>query len=154
MSDKAQAIIQDLVDLCEGVPTPTVFDCGSLEAVRRVGAAKKYLEDPSPLEVHSEKGLREALEDLLHACVLADGHDELSVYIDGSLLDAARKALAATPAVREPGPTRFQDGLEAAARQVENYYMSGKGEQLRTLATMIRNLSSSSAGEASPIPDH
>jgi hypothetical protein len=36
-----------------------------------------------------------ALEKLVEACLLADQHEELSDYIDGSLIDEARAALKA-----------------------------------------------------------
>jgi hypothetical protein len=43
----------------------------------------------------STDALREALEKLVEACLLAEEHEELSDYIDGSLIDAARAALKA-----------------------------------------------------------
>jgi len=42
------------------------------------------------------EGVRQVLRELLDACLLADAHEELSGYVDGSLLDKARAALAAS----------------------------------------------------------
>ena len=47
----------------------------------------------NPAEAEN-KALCEALENLFHACVIADSVEELSDQVDGGLLDAARKALA------------------------------------------------------------
>jgi hypothetical protein len=43
----------------------------------------------------STDALREALRKLVEACLLAEENEELSDYIDGSLIDEARAALKA-----------------------------------------------------------
>mgnify|MGYP001271695147 CR=1 FL=1 len=48
------------------------------------------IEDAQAAEIER---LRAALENLLEACYLADAVEELSDYVDGSLLDAASDAL-------------------------------------------------------------
>ncbi len=45
------------------------------------------------IEEHDQK-VREALRNLMDACIEADQREELSEFIDGSLIDAARAALA------------------------------------------------------------
>jgi hypothetical protein len=67
--------------------------------------------------------LREALSKLLDACLLADAHEELSGYVDGSLLDAARAALAApTPAPADPDSTAMRERLQTHCFLYDDYF--------------------------------
>lgn len=58
------------------------------------GALK--LDDELSTLSEREKGLWEALDKLLLACLQADAIGELCEFVDGSMLDAARAALAAS----------------------------------------------------------
>ena len=57
-------------------------------------AIPALLDELEKLRVEQEE-LRRTLEKITDACLLADAHEELSGYIDGSLLDEARERLAA-----------------------------------------------------------
>ena len=65
-----------------------------LMMVEVCNALPALLDELEKLRIEREE-LRRTLEKLVDACLLADAHEELSGYVDGSLLDEARERLAA-----------------------------------------------------------
>lgn len=78
--------------MCEVTLDPFSFETIDGETSEQY-AARAWNTRPATQDAKVER-LVEALENLMNACYEADLHEELSEFVDGSLLDAAEIALA------------------------------------------------------------
>ena len=90
-TDALREALQNIISAYDEWANNPDLDFGSARLDDAIDRAKAVLATPA---CETEK-LRAALERLVEACLLAEEHEELSDYIDGSLIDEARAALKA-----------------------------------------------------------